>query len=286
MDSASEISRATPPAVAALDAAARRTLTPCGDGSMVWRAWGEGVPVVLLHGGYGSWGHWLRNIAALAERYRVIAPDLPGLGESAMPPPTDNLDDISDIVDEGLRQLLEPGERFHLVGFSFGGQLSGRIAVRAGRRLRSLTIVGAGGLGLPRGRASALRRVERGMGDADIAALQRDNLARLMFHDRNAIDDTAAWLQIRNVARGRFKSIPFAPGDRLARALPRIAAPIAGIWGAFDITAYPHLDQRAALLHAIQPEAPFHVVTAAGHWVQYEAAAEFNRILLGWLDAH
>ncbi|HEX4114045.1 MAG TPA: hypothetical protein VH020_16050, partial [Stellaceae bacterium] len=52
-----------PEPIAALDRVARHRETPCGDGTMVWREWGEGVPVVLLHGGYGSWQHWLRNIA-------------------------------------------------------------------------------------------------------------------------------------------------------------------------------------------------------------------------------
>ncbi len=244
-----------PDAIAVLDRAARRHATPCGDGTMVWREWGPGVPVVLLHGGYGSWQHWMRNIAPLTEAgYRVIAPDLPGLGESAMPPPTDNLDDVSDIVGDGLARVLAPGERFHLVGFSFGGQIAGRIAVRLGVRVRSFTIVGAGGLGLPRGRASNLRRVDPGMSGAEIAALQRDNLGRFMVHDPAKIDDTAVWMQIRHIALGRFKSVPFAPGDRLARALPLVKAPIGGIWGEFDITAYPYVDQRETLLRSIQPE--------------------------------
>jgi pimeloyl-ACP methyl ester carboxylesterase len=275
-----------PDAVAALDRAARRHATPCGAGSMSWREWGAGVPVVLLHGGYGSWAHWLRNIDPLrAASYSAIAPDLPGLGDSATPPPTENLDDISDIVRDGLTQVLAPGERFHLVGFSFGSQMTGRIAARLGDRVRSLTIVGAGGLGLPRGRATNLRKVERGMSGAEIAALQRDNVGRLMIHDPAKIDDIAVWMQIRHVAVGRFKSVPFAPGDRLARALPSVKAPIAGIWGEFDITAYPHLDERETMLRSIQPTARFHVVAGAGHWVQYEAAAQFNRLLLDFLAA-
>jgi pimeloyl-ACP methyl ester carboxylesterase len=286
MDSSREIAPAAPPEFAALDSVARRHVSPCGDGEMVWREWGYGVPVVLLHGGYGSWGHWLRNIGPLARRHRVIAPDLPGLGESAAPPPTENLDDVSDIVHDGLMTVLGQEEHFHLVGFSFGGHLSGRISARAGDRLLSLTLVGAGGLGLPRiGRAGGgLARVERGMSPAEIDALQRENLAKMMFHDPARIDDIAVWLQIENVRRGRFKSIPFARGTWLAQALPAIVAPIAGIWGEFDGTAYPHLDQRAALLRQFQPEAPFHVVAGAGHWVQYEAAAEFNRLLRQFLD--
>jgi 2-hydroxy-6-oxonona-2,4-dienedioate hydrolase len=275
-----------PAPVAALATIARRYETPCGAGSMVWRAWGAGVPVVLLHGGYGSWAHWLRNIGPLAEHYRPIAPDLPGLGDSAMPPAPDNLDDIVRIVGDGMATVLAPDERFHLVAFSFGGQLAGALALRFGDRIRSLTLVGAGGLGLPRGKRTELRRVERGMNPAEIEALQRDNVGKLMIHDPAAIDDVAVWLQIRNVAAGRFKSIPFAPGDRLARALPNIFAPLAGIWGEFDITALPFTDQRRDLLRAIQPASPFHIVAGAGHWVQYEAAPEFNRFLLDFLARH
>jgi pimeloyl-ACP methyl ester carboxylesterase len=247
---------------------------------MAWREWGAGSPVVLLHGGYGSWAHWLRNIGTLAKCYRVIAPDLPGLGDSASPPHTENLDDVADIVGDGVLQVLESDERFHLAAFSFGAQLSGRIAARLGPRVRSLTLIGAGGLGLARGLRTNLRRVERGMTKQQIAAVQRENVGQLMLHDPKSIDDIAVWLQTRNVAAARFKSILFAPGDRLARALPLVTAPIAGIWGEFDITAAPYLDQRRALLRAFQPEAPFHVVAGAGHWVQYEAAAEFNGILL------
>jgi pimeloyl-ACP methyl ester carboxylesterase len=275
---------ALPDDVQRLDrSAARRHGTPCGLGSMMWRDWGGGVPVVLLHGGYGSWLHWFRNIRPLTQAgYRVIAPDLPGLGDSASPPPTENLDDISDIVCDGLVRVLPEG-RFHLVGFSFGSQISGRVATRLGTRLRSLTIVGAGGLGLSRGGRANLKKADPGLSRDALADLQRDNLSKLMFRDPAKIDDVAVYIQMRNVAQGRFKSVPFAPGDRLARALPQVKAPIGGIWGEFDITAYPHLGEREKLLRSIQPEALFHVVLGAGHWVQYEADAEFNRVLLDWL---
>lgn len=73
--------------VARLERAARRHDVPCGDGVMVWRSWGEGLPVVLLHGGSGSWTHWVRNITALVGAgRRAWIPDLPGFGDSARPP--------------------------------------------------------------------------------------------------------------------------------------------------------------------------------------------------------
>ena len=67
-----------------LIAAARRIETPCAAGQMVWHAWNEGAgaPLVLLHGGNGSWRHWVRQIQPFAATRCVIAADLPGLGES------------------------------------------------------------------------------------------------------------------------------------------------------------------------------------------------------------
>ena len=76
--------------LARLEAAAERVATPCGDGRMAWHAWGAGPPLVLLHGGSGSWRPWVRNIDAFARDRRVIAPDLPGPGESDLPPRPDD----------------------------------------------------------------------------------------------------------------------------------------------------------------------------------------------------
>ena len=69
-----------------LESRCTRFSTPCGDGEMVWRRWGAGRPLVLLHGGAGSWKHWVKNIDVLAAGREVWAADLPGMGESADPP--------------------------------------------------------------------------------------------------------------------------------------------------------------------------------------------------------
>src|SRR5437763_9356025 len=74
------ISEATRELVDGIAAEAERCETPCGDGSMVWHCWGSGLPLVLLHGGYGSWSHWIRNVLPLSRSFRVIPPDPPGLG--------------------------------------------------------------------------------------------------------------------------------------------------------------------------------------------------------------
>src|SRR5437763_14801092 len=113
-------------------AEAQRIETPCGDGAMVWRIWGGGPPLVLLHGGYGSWMHWIRNVLVLARDFTVIAPDLPGLGQSATPPEPHSAEGLARVIIDGLATILPGGERFHLTGFSFGGVLGGHVAALLG----------------------------------------------------------------------------------------------------------------------------------------------------------
>jgi 2-hydroxy-6-oxonona-2,4-dienedioate hydrolase len=254
--------------------------SPCGKGSMVWHVWGAGTPIVLLHGGYGSWTHWLRNVDALAARYRVVAADLPGLGDSAMPPDPVTPESLAAIVEQGLREVLSPGERFHLVGFSFGAMLGGFVAAARGEDLRSMTLVGSASMGLRRAPMREMKPPRRHMSAAKLADLQRTNLGILMFADAGRIDDLAVRLQQENVARARVKSRRFAPLDLLRPLLPRITAPLGGIWGERDVTAYPWVDDRRDLLRQAQPGAFFAVIPGAGHWVMYEAADAFNRVLL------
>jgi 2-hydroxy-6-oxonona-2,4-dienedioate hydrolase len=265
--------------------AARTTVSPCGEGSMVWRDWGEGPPLVLLHGGYGSWTHWLRNIEALSARYRVIAADLPGLGDSARPPDPITPEGLAGIIGRGLDAVLPEHQRFHLVGFSFGAMLGSFVAASRGQQLRSMTLVGSASMGLRRAPMREMQPPRRHMSRAEMLDLQRTNLGILMFADPGAIDDLAVHLQSENVARARVKSRGFAHQDLLGPVLPRIAVPLGGIWGERDVTAYPWVEDRRDLLRRVQPDAFFAIIPGAGHWVMYEAADAFNRALLERLAA-
>src|SRR5580698_11023255 len=113
------VSEETKALVARIAAEAQRVESPCGDGSLVWRIWGSGPPLVLLHGGYGSWMHWIRNIPVLSREFTVIAPDLPGLGDSATPPEPWTAEGLAAIVVAGLGIVLPEGEKPHMAGFSF-----------------------------------------------------------------------------------------------------------------------------------------------------------------------
>jgi 2-hydroxy-6-oxonona-2,4-dienedioate hydrolase len=277
------VSQATIDFVNSVESEAERVETPCGDGTMAWRFWGGGPPLVLLHGGYGSWMHWIRNVRPLSRQFTVIVPDMPGLGDSAIPPEPWTAGGLAAIVITGLdivlRRIDPPEqEKLHLAGFSFGGVIGGSVAAQFGRRLRGFTVVGSNGLGLERS-PTPLRRVPEDADEQEEFATHRYNLNQLMIADPDKIDELALYLQKTNHARARMRSRRFSRSGALIEALPQVTARLDGIWGERDATAYPHLDERARLLRSIQPAARFEVIPGAGHWVQFEAAEQFNPIL-------
>ena len=278
------ISEATRALVDGIAAEAERCETPCGEGNMVWHCWGSGPPLVLLHGGYGSWSHWIRNVLPLSRSFRVIAPDLPGLGESATPPEPWTAQGLAAIIVAGLDEIVPRSDELRLAGFSFGGVIGGNVAAQLGDRVRSFTVVGSNGLGLVRS-PTPLRRVPPAADEAEEFATHRYNLNQLMIADPAKIDELALYLQKTNHARARMRSRRFSRSGALVEALPKIRARLDGIWGERDATAYPHLDERAGILRGVQPAARFAVVPGAGHWVQYEAADRFNPLLAEFAGA-
>jgi pimeloyl-ACP methyl ester carboxylesterase len=267
-------------AVAAIESRAEIRRTPCGTGSLVWHIWGAGPPLVLLHGGYGSWTHWIRNVVALAEHRRVLVPDLPGLGDSDMPPEVDRPESSAAAVVTGLALLTHEDEATDIAGFSFGGLIGGLVAHQMGVKARSIVLVGSGGLGMRRRTPIELVNWRALPDPAAQRAAHRENLAILMFADRAAIDEFAVDLQVRNATRARIKSRVLSRIPALPTVLPVTEARLHGIWGERDITAQGTLEEHGRLLESLQPGATFIVIPGAGHWVQYEAAAEFNAALL------
>ena len=81
-----------------------------------------------------------------------------------------------------------------------------------------------------------------------------------------------------------MRSRRFSRSGALIEALPKIKARLDGIWGERDATAYPHVAERRRLLQSVQPGARFTVIAGAGHWVQFEEADAFNRVIGEYLS--
>jgi 2-hydroxy-6-oxonona-2,4-dienedioate hydrolase len=276
---------------ALLDATAARARvlrTGLDGGALVWRLWDSAGPdapmVVLLHGGFGAWNHWVRNIPALEAEYRVLAGDLPGCGDSDDPPLPYDAASLAALVAEGLDRALPDDLPFHLVSFSFGGVLSGQIAHAQARRIASLTIVGTPILGLTRtGRANDLVAVPAGATGDAAAAIYRGNLEKLMVHDPEAVDDLAMTLHMENMGKTRLRSRSIARRHVVAPDLEGVACPLGFVFGDDDATVDSDLTATRAHVAERHPDAAFHVVPDTGHWVQFEAADAFNAILLDLL---
>ena len=264
---------------------AAREHTPCGTGTMVWRVWGGGRPLVLLHGASGSWTHWLRNVHSLSRHFRVLVPDLPGFGDSDMPPGGHTAEAAADVVATGLEALLPPPIGFDVAGFSFGGIIAGLVAARLGRRVGTLVLLGAGGLGLPRMAPPVLAQIARGMSPADVARVHRQNLLTLMIGEPDRLDDLAVFIQTENVRKARFRSGQIPESDALLRALPAIPSRLASILGSRDAFMTSRLDAYRRTLESFRPGLDFRVIPGAGHWTPYEAPEAVNAALLEILRA-
>jgi pimeloyl-ACP methyl ester carboxylesterase len=266
--------------LAALEARARRVETPCGDGTLVWRIWGSGPPLVLGHGGQGAWSHWVRNIEALARHHTVIAPDLPGHGDSAMPASVDH-DVISADIAAAMRLLLPKNSLAEFAGFSFGGAVFTHFAARYPQFVRRVIIIGTGGLDTPHGHID-LGRVGGLQGEERRAAIKR-NLLGLMLHHGETVDEMAMHLLVANGRQARLPVVDLVLPDKVALALPQLSVPIDAIWGEFD---RPHPDPavQEAVLRRAQPDCHFRVIAGAGHWAMYEKPETFNVALLDMLS--
>jgi pimeloyl-ACP methyl ester carboxylesterase len=265
--------------VADFERRARRFETACGDGSLVWRAWGSGPPVLLAHGGHGGWSHWIRNIDALASERTVWALDLPGLGESAMPPSIDH-EAISAAIAAGLRDLVGAELPVDMVGFSFGGVVGAHLAAFYPGILRRLIVVDTGGLDLPMGEIDV--RGVRGLPEEERQAVLRANLLSLMLHDPASVDDLALYLQAANGRRARIQAEKIVLPDKLLLILPRVPVQLDAIWGEFD-QPHPDPEAQAAVLRRFQPRLELRVIPGAGHWAMYENPDAFNRAVLEML---
>ena len=143
---------------------------------------GPEVPVLLVHGGAGSWTHWIRNIRPLSQVRDVIVPDLPGLGEAATLPKGYTPKDAATPLIDAIGTLALASNGLHIVGFSWGATVASLVAAELGEvsdAIRSLCLVGPGALGdipLGEGMKPLLGR-DPEMTASEIRALNREKSA-------------------------------------------------------------------------------------------------------------
>ncbi|TDF62147.1 alpha/beta fold hydrolase [Cupriavidus sp. L7L] len=255
------------------------------DRDVVWRRFGKGRPLVLLHGGHGSWLHWIRNIEPLMAHHELWVADLPGFGDSDSlsgdPHAADRLEHLVSAVCACVERIGIQGDPIQLAGFSFGGLVAANVAARCGN-VSKLALLGPAGHGGPRRQTIAMKDWRSDNPEEATQAL-RHNLAALMLYDHHSIDPTAMLVHERACRATRFRSKALSRQGSLAESLSRFHRPTLFVWGEHDVTAIP-LD-AASQLSADAPYRDWCLIPGAGHWVQYERPQEVNQLLLRWFSS-
>lgn len=284
---AREVARLPSPEIGRLRALAQRHTTPCGSGDTVWHSWGEArgdePPLVLLHGGSGSWTHWVRNIEPLVAAGRQIwIPDLPGFGDSGTPPEGGDADALVEPMADGLRALFGP-RSVDLVGFSFGGLTAGLTLAAHPELACQLVVVGAPAMGVVAERPVRLKGW-RHLPPAEQLDMHRYNLAVLMLRDAALVEGLALEVHVGNVVRDRMTRRRLARTDILARSLPQVTCPVHVIYGEADALYQGFMAELEAAYAAAVPDfRGMALVADAGHWVQFERPEAFLQALLAAL---
>ncbi|MBY4899113.1 alpha/beta fold hydrolase [Cupriavidus sp. AU9028] len=270
--------------LARLAAATQVRVDTAGRTRIVWRTIGQGSPLVLIHGGHGSWLHWVRNIEALSAAHTVWLPDLPSFGESGdlgvEPHAPDRLDRLVDAVAGSMRRVLGSATDPGLAGFSFGGLVAAHLAT-AVPGIARIALLGSAGHGSMRRQKLEMMDWRTEDPEQSRAAL-RHNLAALMLHEEASIDPLALAVHAHSCRTTRFRSKAISRHPLLEPALDRFAGPTLLIWGEHDVTAAPADTARRLVANA--PNRDWSIIAGAGHWVQYERAQQINQRLLQWFS--
>ena len=252
---------------------------------------GEGDPLVLLHGWPQTWYEWREVIPALAAEYRVIAPDLRGLGDSATP--RSGYDKRTVATD--VRALVADlgFESVALVGHDWGMPTAYAYAAQYRDEVEALAVLEAGLPGVNEDHKKKLwhtrfheipdlpERLVAGREELYLSWFYREGA-----YDPSAIDAEARaeYLRCYSAAgglRGGFEYYRARDTDaehNREHAEEPLEMPVLALGGAASFRELPIRD-----MEAVAADVEGEVVERAGHWIPEERPEYFADRLLGFL---
>ncbi len=248
-------------------AEARTRVTRIGGYEIHSLEYGSGTEdVILVHGLSGSSRWWARNIPALAQRYRVLIPDLIGFGRSPRPRGRlPSIDHLADVLGEWIRRVGKP--EAHVIGHSMGGQLAIHLAAKHPEQVIRLVLVDAAGLPRPVTPRTVVRFAR------EIAPVWR--WGDLSFVPVIVSD---AWTA---GPRTLLQAIGHILSDDVRPLLPRIRAPTLVLWGERDSwVPLAHGEE----MHERIPGARFAILRHAAHNPMVDRPSDFNRTVIDFLS--
>jgi pimeloyl-ACP methyl ester carboxylesterase len=244
---------------------------------------GDGEPLVLLHGLFGS-GTNLRGLAKrLAGTHRVILADLRNHGRSPHAPGMTYMDMAADL--DVLLTHLEV-ENAHFVGHSMGGKAAMVLALTRARRVRRLVVIDVAPVVYAHSYAvliGALRGVElsqlrsRGDADAALAAAVPDEATR-MFLLQNLVSEAGRYRWRLNLAALEHFMDTIVGFPQLPER--RFHGPVLFVAG--DQSDYIRAEHEARIIDLF-PKVRIERIAGAGHWVHVDQPRALFKTLQDFL---
>ena len=248
---------------------------------------GQSSPVLLIHGsgpGVSAFANWRLTIPVLAERHRVIAPDMVGFGFTERP---ENIKYSMKVWIKHAVDLLNSLEinKVSVVGNSFGGAVALALAIHHPERVDKLVLMGSVGVhfelteGLDKvwGYEPSIENMKALL---DIFANNRelvtDELAELRYH-----------ASIRPSFQESFSSMFPAPRQQWVDAMSFADEQIAALHND-TLIIHGREDEvipfeNALKLFSLISSSQLHAFGECGHWTQIEYADVFNKLLSDFL---
>jgi 2-hydroxymuconate-semialdehyde hydrolase len=250
---------------------------------------GSGPPLLLLHGsgpGVSAWSNWRLVYPALAERFRVIAPDQVGFNRTQ--PEGEVRYGRGLWTDHALALMDELGiGRFSVIGNSMGGAIALSLAVARPEALERIVVMGTMGVAgeIPPGLEEVWSY------DPSPESMRR--LLELFAYDRSIITEELVQMRYRASteprARDAFAAMFPAPRqaglDDLALSdgeLGSIPHPVLLAHG-YNDRVIPFAETSLALMEVL-PNAQLHAFGNSGHWVMIEQNRAFTATVLAFLE--
>lgn len=249
---------------------------------------GKGDALVLLHGFGANKDNWTRIGKHLTPHFRVIAPDLPGFGESSPDPDGDySIRVQAERVKAFVRALGI--KSLHLGGSSMGGNIAGAYASSYPKNLKSLLLIAPSGVASSEP-SEMNRRLKEGKPNPLVVESVEDyeRLLDFVFVKRPFIPHPIKKVLIqeaiehqplnRKIFQQLLSSADVPPLEVLLKGLP---VPTLIVWGAQDRVLHV---SGAKILESVMPKAKAEVMDAVGHLPMIEKPEETAGLYLSFLE--